>query len=197
MNLLGHAVLSFGDTDILCGNMMGDFVKGKKILDAYPPKIRQGLILHRKIDTFTDNHPAVNLARNYYRKDYRLYSGAIIDVLFDHFLANDSRYFHDEQELREFTGNVFRQLDETIEHQTPTFRNLRDHLEKEKILNRFRTIDGLRTAIHKLCKRMFYPLDETRAYENTMLHYEELNRYYDEFIDDVELYARKEMESGF
>lgn len=197
MNLLGHAFLSFNDAEVLCGNMMGDFVKGKKILDSYPPKIRQGLILHRKIDTFTDNHPVVDLAKNYYRKDYRLYSGAIIDVLFDHFLANDPRYFHDEQELKRFTDNVFHQLRKTEEYHTPVFENLRFHLENEDILNRFRTLKGLKTAIHKLCKRMFYPLDETRAYESTMLHYEELNQYYNKFIDDVVLYARKELESDF
>lgn len=197
MNLLGHAFLSFNDAEILCGNMMGDFVKGKKILDTYPAKIKQGLILHRKIDTFTDNHPAVDLAKNYYRKDYRLYSGPIIDVLFDHFLANDPRYFNRAEDLKVFTDNVFYQLDKTSEHHTPVFKRLRFHLEKENVLNRFRTLEGLRTAIHKLCERMFYPLNEAKAYETTMLNYKVLNQYYSEFIDDIILFAREELNTGF
>lgn len=195
MNLLGHAFLSFDDAEILCGNMMGDFVKGKKILDTYPAKIKQGLILHRKIDSFTDNHPIVDIAKEHYRKDYRLYSGAIIDVLFDHYLANDPRYFNEAEDLRIFTANVFHQLEKTSEYHTPTFSRLRFHLEKENVLNRFRTLEGLRTAIRKLCERMFYPLNEAKAYETTMLNYELLNQYYNEFIDDIILYAREELKS--
>lgn len=193
MNLLGHAFLSFGDAEVLCGNMMGDFVKGKKALETYPPKIKQGLMLHRKIDSFTDNHPAVKDAKQFFRADYRLYAGAITDVLFDHFLANDPRYFENETQLKVFTNKVFVQLKSTQSHQTDIFRKLALHLEKEQVLNRFRTITGLRTAIHKLCKRMFYPLDEMKAYESTMNNYEILNQHYKLFIDDVILFAKKEL----
>lgn len=195
MNLLGHAFLSFNDAEILCGNMMGDFVKGKKILDTYPPKIKEGLMLHRKIDSFTDNHPVVADAKDYFRTDYKLYSGAIIDVLFDHFLANDQRYFHDEYQLFKFTNNIFIQLKETDKHQTPAFKNLRTHLQNENVLNKFRTIDGLRTAMHKLCNRMYNTIDESKAYQSTINNYDALNQYYNIFIDDVILYAKNELNS--
>ena len=53
MNYLAHAYLSFGDPDILAGNMISDFVKGKKKYE-YPDRIQMGITLHRKIDEYTD-----------------------------------------------------------------------------------------------------------------------------------------------
>ena len=57
MNYLAHAYLSFNDPEILVGNMISDFVKGKKKFD-YPLRIQAGIMLHRIIDEFTDGHPA-------------------------------------------------------------------------------------------------------------------------------------------
>ena len=57
MNYLAHAFLSFNDSGLLIGNMISDFVKGKKQFD-YTPDIQKGIRLHRMIDTYTDAHPA-------------------------------------------------------------------------------------------------------------------------------------------
>ena len=62
MNYLAHAYFSFNHTDILTGNMISDFVKGKKKYD-YPPGIQKGIALHREIDEFTDAHEATRLAK--------------------------------------------------------------------------------------------------------------------------------------
>src|SRR5947207_2830586 len=51
MNFLAHAFLSFNDPGLLVGNMIADSVKGKEA-DNYPDRIRQGILLHREIDSF-------------------------------------------------------------------------------------------------------------------------------------------------
>ena len=88
VNYLAHAYLSFGIPDVVVGNLISDFVKGKKQLE-YPDSIRKGITLHRAIDTFTDSHAVTRHAKSYFRGVYGLYSGALIDVAYDHFLAND------------------------------------------------------------------------------------------------------------
>lgn len=103
MNYLGHAFLSFGDAEIATGNMIADHVKGKLILETYPEKIKQGVLLHRKIDAYTDAHPATQRAKVWFREAYGLYAGPVMDVLYDHFLANDAKYFGSEPELLAFT----------------------------------------------------------------------------------------------
>ena len=101
MNLLAHAWLSFNQPDILVGNMISDYVKGKS-KEAYPAEIQRGIMLHRAIDTFTDVHPSTIAAKQFFRPQYRLYAGAFVDVVYDHFLANDLLEFEDPASLNEF-----------------------------------------------------------------------------------------------
>ena len=58
MNFLAHIYLSDDDEQVMIGNFIADFVKGKK-KDDYPPAIKKGIELHRSIDDFTDHHPLV------------------------------------------------------------------------------------------------------------------------------------------
>src|SRR6476661_6748477 len=97
-NYLAHAYLSFNDPAVLVGNMVSDFVKGKARF-AFSGRIQHGSMLHRHIDSFTDSHDATRNAMKFFKPDYRLYSGAIVDVLYDHFLANDPTIF-DESSLQ-------------------------------------------------------------------------------------------------
>ena len=76
MNLLAHAYLSFNNPEILVGNMISDYVKGKKKFD-YPIGIQNGIQLHRLIDQFTDAHPMTKRAKIIFSPHYGLYSGAL------------------------------------------------------------------------------------------------------------------------
>src|SRR4026207_901515 len=109
MNYLAHAYLSFEDKDILAGNIISDFVKGKRQFD-YPSPIHAGIKLHRLIDDFTDQHAATREAKEFFRPDYRLYSGAFIDVVYDHFLATDETEFTDSS-LLAFSAKVYDSLE--------------------------------------------------------------------------------------
>src|SRR5262245_44062659 len=105
MNYLAHAYLSFNDPEVLVGNLINDFVKGKKRFD-YPKGIQRGIALHRAIDNFTDQHDATREAKAIFRPAYRLYSGAFVDVVYDHFLAIDENEFS-ERSLFEFSVKVY------------------------------------------------------------------------------------------
>src|SRR6266481_7624004 len=114
MNYLAHAYLSFDHEEILVGNLISDFVKDKKKFN-YPGGIQKGITLHRAIDTFTDTHEATRLAKNIFRPSYRLYSGAFVDVVYDHFLATDTNEFREEG-LQNFSEKVYNVLDRHINY---------------------------------------------------------------------------------
>src|SRR5215213_756054 len=118
MNFLAHAYLSFGEKEILVGNMISDFVKGKAQYD-FIPGIRRGIVHHRLIDDFTDTHVAIKKAKEIFRPDYRLYSSPIVDIVLDHFLAKDGRMFNSN--LQSFTTEVYATLDEYATHLPPRF----------------------------------------------------------------------------
>ena len=56
MNYLAHVYLSGANEALIIDNFIADHVKGKAYLD-YSKTIQKGILLHRKIDHFTDQHP--------------------------------------------------------------------------------------------------------------------------------------------
>jgi len=86
MNFLAHAYLSGTDPKILIGNLIGDFVKGKQ-MDAYSEQLKNGIQLHREIDHYTDHHNVTLKSKKRLRSQFRHYSGVIVDMFYDHFLA--------------------------------------------------------------------------------------------------------------
>ena len=88
MNHLAHVLLAGDDEWLRLGGLMGDFVHGTPD-PALPPRLVQGIRLHRAIDGFTDSHPEVAAARALFAPPYRRYAGILLDMWFDHCLARD------------------------------------------------------------------------------------------------------------
>ncbi len=88
MNFLAHLYLSGDSDEIKLGNFIGDFVKGNKY-QYYPDMVAYGIRLHRSIDSFTDNHADVKGCMQILRPGYGRFSGVVVDIFFDHFLASN------------------------------------------------------------------------------------------------------------
>lgn len=86
MNFLAHLYLSGENEEVMFGNFIGDAVKGNQFMH-YNEEIRKGVLLHRMIDKYTDNHPIVEQSKIRLRNKYHKYSGVIIDMVYDHYLA--------------------------------------------------------------------------------------------------------------
>jgi len=88
MNYLAHAWLARHSDDAILGALLGDFVFGQSALEDWPPAVRAEIVRHRRIDRYTDDHPAVVATRTRFG-DLRRYAGIVLDVYFDHCLARD------------------------------------------------------------------------------------------------------------
>lgn len=194
MNYLAHAFLSFENPEILAGNMMGDFVKGLKILETFPEGIKKGMLLHRHIDTFTDAHPAVKRAKNYFRIDYGLYAGAFVDTLNDHFLANDPRCFNSEKELLQFTKNTYQILEGYAAFFPYPFARMFPYMREQNWLYNYRTLSGAKKSFMGVVKRSQYLESADKAYEIFISHYYVLNQCYYDLIDDLIIFAKNIVE---
>jgi len=87
MNFLAHLCLANGDSGLMMGGLLGDFVRGRRAMRAFPEPIRQGIVLHRYIDKCTDRSPVIKNLRPQFSREFRRYAGIIIDLAFDHELA--------------------------------------------------------------------------------------------------------------
>ncbi len=195
MNYLGHAFLSFYNGDILTGNMIADHVKGKVALEQFPTGIRRGIELHRQIDGNTDLHPATARAKLLFREHYGLYSGPIVDTLYDHFLANDPKFFPDENSLLKFTQTVYEQLDVNAAWLPEKFAAYFPSMKQYNWLYNYRTVKGIERALNGLGRRAMYMAPVDKAYEIFIASYYQLNQCYYEFIDDVISFVKTETAS--
>lgn len=191
MNYLAHAFLSFGDAEILTGNMIADHVKGLKALDSFPGAIANGIRLHRKIDAFVDFHAAVARAKVWFREPYHLYAGAVLDTLWDHFLANDPAAFPAEKDLKKFTLQTYALLERTAEWHPDVFTRYFPHMSAYDWLYNYRSLQGARRAMEGVGRRALYmpPLQE--AYEIFIDRYHSLENCYSELMGDLLLYVKK------
>ncbi|HXS38170.1 MAG TPA: ACP phosphodiesterase [Flavipsychrobacter sp.] len=193
MNYLGHAVLSFGNGDILTGNMIADHVKGKLALEKFPAEIKKGIELHRKIDSFTDTHPATLRAKIWFRESYGLYAGPLLDTIYDHYLANDPKLFGSESKLMQFTQQVYSQLDNNNIYFPSIFANYFPYMKQNNWLYGYRTMQGVQRSLQGLARRALHMPPIDIAYEIFVTRYYQLAQCYYEFIDDVVKFVKIEL----
>lgn len=196
MNYLAHAYLSFGDADRLTGNMIADHVKGRAALEALPDGIKNGILLHRKIDAFTDSHPATQRTKILFREDYRLYSGAILDALYDHYLANDPQHFAGEHELKEFSSRTYEALAGNAAFFPAAFAGYFPHMQQHDWLSNYRGLRGIRRSLTGIEQRAKYMPDSQRAYDTFIGYYYQINQAYFELMDDLLKYVKDEIAGG-
>lgn len=192
MNYLAHAFLSFNKTDILAGNMISDFVKGKTKFE-YPPGIQKGIHLHRLIDTFTDTHPATGMAKSFFRPQYRLYSGAFADVVYDHFLACDKKQFEEYGNLEIFSQNVYKSLEINFLLYPPRFQKMFPYMKSQNWLCNYRLKEGIRKSFEGLAYRAAYLNESAVAFEIFNQYYRELENCYLDFFPELKKFAFNNM----
>lgn len=170
--------------------MISDFVKGRS-KNAYPAEIRKGIELHRMIDRFTDDHAATADAKVFFRPAYRLYSGAFVDVVYDHFLANDRSIFDGDDALLQFSRWVYSRLGENYEILPATFAAMLPFMKSSNWLYEYRLISGIHSSFRGLVRRARYMHDAGPACSILDEHYDELRGCYHRFFPDVTQYAQE------
>lgn len=128
MNFLAHLCLASTDSGLMLGGLIGDFVRGKWVLRSFPQPVREGIVLHRHIDRYTDHSAPVKQLRNQFPREFRRYAGIIIDLAFDHELAlNWWRYM--PQSLERFdleTRDLIRDNADLVPEKLATFMQYAD-----------------------------------------------------------------------
>jgi acyl carrier protein phosphodiesterase len=193
MNYLAHAYLSFHKPGILVGNMISDFVKGKAQFD-YPERIQKGITLHRAIDEFTDFHPVTQVAKSYFRPAYRLYSGAFVDIMYDHFLALDANEFVTSRHLSDFSNKTYELLDKETASFPLRFARMYPYMKSQNWLYNYRTEEGMRNSFAGLVRRAAYMNDSSTAFNIFLTNYDALKVQYTLFFPELKSFVRSWLE---
>jgi len=175
MNFLAHIYLS-GDNDLIkIGNFMADGIRGKHF-ENYPLDVQKGIILHRAIDTFTDAHPIFRQSTKKLHEKYHHYSGVIVDVLYDHFLAKNWTKYSDEK-LEDFVERFYQSLHYNYEMLSERTKGLMPTMMKENWLVKYKTVEGIEHILTQMDGR-------TKNQSQMRFAINELSEFYPEFEDE-------------
>ena len=155
MNFLAHTYLSGNNEEIIVGNFMGDYVKGRNYL-LFPVEVKKGILIHRDIDSFTDMHLITRRNKQRVAPRYHKYAGIIIDIFYDHFLASLWDQYSDIP-LQDFVSRTYdllkrnyKVLPESIKRWFPTF------LENNWMMT-YRTVDGIEMVLERMSANTSLP----------------------------------------
>lgn len=155
MNHLAHLALSDGSPDSIVGNLLGDFVKGDPH-GRYPRPVVRGIRLHRAIDRFTDEHPAVRRALGRFPRGQRRFAGIALDMAFDHFLA--ARW--QREAPREFAAvrrHAYAVLTAREEELPQRMRRILPSLRDDDWLGSYARLEGITHALERMAGRLSRP----------------------------------------
>lgn len=193
MNYLAHAYLSFNKPGILVGNMISDYIKGKKQFD-YPLPVQKGIRLHRAIDNYTDTHAATKELKSYFSRQYRLYSGAFADVVYDHFLANDTNEFSNEAALQTFAANTYHLLEAHTALFPQPFLLMFPYMKEQDWLYNYRTRVAIKHSFAGVVRRSAYLTESAVAFALFNEFYGNMQLCYDAFFPDLKKYTLQQLE---
>jgi acyl carrier protein phosphodiesterase len=155
MNFLAHLYLSCEREELMVGNFLGDFITNRQ-LAKFPEAIQEGVILHRKIDTYTDDHPIVRKGVGRLRAHYRKYAPVVIDVYYDYLLANNWDRFH-KRSLAEFTQSTYRILEQHLDIMPAFLQKRLPLMIQDDWLVRYGQRDGLAYTFKRMQNRVSFP----------------------------------------
>ncbi len=155
MNILAHIYLSGDSDDIKLGNFIGDYVKGHDYQN-YPELIRKGIILHRHIDTYTDQHPIVSKAKKRLADQYHKYAGVIIDIFFDHFLSKNWKDFS-LTPLDEFVDETNKLLMNNYNMMPVRVKSFLPKFSKNRWMAWYSSIEGIEDALKRMARNTTLP----------------------------------------
>lgn len=188
MNYLAHAYLSFNQPDIVVGNLISDFVKGK-LKFTFSPGIQKGIALHREIDNFTDTHPVTREAKEVFKPHYRLYAGAFTDVVFDHFLAIDRNEFTADS-LLQFSLDTYATVAPYLELLPEKFQKMFLYMQQQNWLNNYQYNSSMERSFAGLVRRSAYLKESGTAFRLFETHYHHLQNCYSRFFPALKKFSQ-------
>jgi acyl carrier protein phosphodiesterase len=153
LNYLAHVFLARHSDDAMLGGLLGDFVFGVAALDDWPPPVRAEIRMHRRIDRFTDDHPAVVGLRERFPDGRRRYAGIALDVYFDHLLARDWARWSDVA-LDEFTARFYRALLAALPELPPRLQAIAPSIAAHDWLGSYRHRASVDRAVTRIATRL-------------------------------------------
>lgn len=193
MNFLAHLYLADPSPAGWVGNLLPDLVRGKLPRDLHAD-VAIGVQLHRKVDAFTDTHPLFARSKERLRPRHGIFSGILVDVFYDHYLARDWQQHH-HLPLRAYTAEVHHAFRENPHLMPPSVRPILCKMHEQDWLGCYAHIDGIELTLKRMSKRLAQRFDRQitleRAIDDLREHYLDLEEDFRAFFPCLMRYVHR------
>lgn len=193
MNFLAHLYLSGENKDLSIGNFIADFIKGSDFVN-FPVSIQQGILLHRAIDDFTDKHLVVLKSKKRLQPKYRHYSGVIVDIYYDHFLALDWAEFHD-QPLRNYVDSRYELLQTNIDRLPLKTRQMLPYMIKHDWLYNYQFFEGIQRVMIGMAGRSKFNSKMELSVTELQLYHADFRKEFHLFFPELKTFTEEMIKS--
>ena len=148
MNWLAHVFLSEPNVEFQLGNLLADVVRGpqRAVMSA---EFLRGAVCHKAIDAFTDAHPVTKRSRSRIGSEHRRFSGVLVDVFYDYFLAREwARY--SPLALDAYTADFYSRVRAHSIELPPDARAMLDRIVRYDLLGSYARVEGVERALSRL-----------------------------------------------
>ncbi len=183
MNFLAHLFLSCQDDDLLIGNFIADSIRNKEVAN-YSPTIQKGILLHRHIDSFTDQHPMVRRSTHRLHPHHGKYAPVVVDILFDYVLSHNWDTYSSEP-LTLFSKKIYWILEQRVEDLPLKLQRRVPSMIKHDWLMNYGKEEGLRYVFETMEKRASFPTNFDKAVDHLLADYEAFEEDFNLFFPDV------------
>ena len=191
MNFLAHIYLSGEDDFVKIGNFMADSIRGSQYLD-YPNSLQKGILLHRHIDSFTDAHPIYRKSKHRLHEKYGHYSGVIMDIAYDHFLAkNWSKY--SKEKLEDYAADFYQLMQDNYEILTERTKGMLPYMIGRNWLVSYATIAGLEMILFQMDYRTKHRAHMQEAIVEIQDFYTEFESEFFQFFEELVLSCQQKL----
>lgn len=187
MNYLAHAFLSKNNEDLLIGNFIADHLRGNDFT-AYPEGVVNGILLHRRIDSFTDAHPLFKSSKRVFYQGFEKYSGVLVDIYFDHFLAKFFHQFHRES-LDVFSSKVYSVYQNNTHLMPESSTRFLNYVLKNGIYQNYSELRGIETVLSHLSHRIGHKVALNESLPLFLDAEEVLKENFFSFMEDIQTEA--------
>ena len=191
MNFLAHIYLSGDDDFVKIGNFMADSIRGSQYLD-YPNSLQKGILLHRHIDSFTDAHPIYRKSKHRLHEKYGHYSGVIMDIAYDHFLAKNWSKYSNEK-LEDYAADFYQLIQDNYEILTERTKGMLPYMIGRNWLVSYATIAGLEMILFQMDYRTKHRAHMQEAIVEIQDFYAEFESEFFQFFEELELSCQQKL----
>ena len=171
---------------------MADAIKGNKY-DSYPVGIQIGIKLHRFIDSYTDSHEIYRKSKHRLHENFGHYSGVIMDIVYDHFLAKNWQLFSNIA-LEKYADDFYNLLQSNYDILAPKTQNQLPYMIKTNWLVCYQSLEGLELILFQMDYRTKNRVNMPAAIHEIKKFYAEMEQEFLAFFTALQQQSKFELD---